>query len=248
MEKKRLSLAGVALAASWLKYTLTFPLSIAFLKRNRVRVAVVAAGIHVILTVALTFWTGASPIDLVLDPLRAGGQYVAEGSIDVFGLSAGLSESPLIPGAIAIAILVATAYSVLRNTQGDELFLLSVLSLLASIVVYHRAYDQVVFVFPLAYVIRSMAEGRARRSMIDRLILALFGLAIAISFYELRIVEAAAAAWPNSGTLSALVASRSLLVLAAYAALGCCLFKLNMGSISPRSTQAESPHARLDAH
>jgi hypothetical protein len=148
------ALAAVFLAASWFKYTLTFPLSLLFVVRARWTSVLAAAAVHVVLTIFAAAWTGSSPLDLLLGPLRVVQVVHRAGHLDVFGLAMRLGlGSQLVPLVAACALAVAVLVAALRSRAQTDLPLLCLFSLFAYAVVYHLAYDLVVLIIPLFYVL-----------------------------------------------------------------------------------------------
>ena len=70
-------------------------------------------------------------------------------------------------GLISATLLLLTAYVTVRYGREDELLAMSILSLLSCIAVYHRPYDQVVLILPLAYLVRELS-GASRSVRPDR--------------------------------------------------------------------------------
>ena len=148
------ALAGVFLAVSWFKYTLTFPLSLLFVVRSRWVPVLAAAVVHVVLTIFAVVWTGSSLLDLLLGPLRVVQVVHRAGHLDVFGLAMRLGlGSKLVPLVAACALAVAVLVAALRSRAQTDLPLLCLFSLFAYTVVYHLAYDLAVLVIPLFYVL-----------------------------------------------------------------------------------------------
>src|SRR5262249_10159999 len=72
-QRKSSSLAGLFLAASWLKYTITAPLSLIFIRHGWRTPLSVAIAIHIALTFFLGIWLSDSPFRILLDPLVLAG-------------------------------------------------------------------------------------------------------------------------------------------------------------------------------
>lgn len=159
--------AGIVLASSWLKYTIAFPLSLFFTRSRRGWLAIlIAATIHVALTVFAAAWTRTSPIQLLLGPIQVAQTATGKGYLDVFAIAAeiGLS-SKLLPFGAALAILGITYIATRRDP--DALSCLSTLSIASMTVCFHLIYDFVVLVIPLSYAIRERAgSSRARRYIV----------------------------------------------------------------------------------
>jgi hypothetical protein len=161
--------ASLLLAASWFKYSITLPLSLYFVARRQWAILIGAIAVHVVLTAFLAWWTGRSPLDLLLGPLRVAPVGISIGHLDVFGLATRMGlASKLGSWIVAFGLTGAVAGVVLRSEVEEELPLLSVLSLYAYTVVYHLAYDLVILVIPLFYVL-SRARSWKRCGPLERL-------------------------------------------------------------------------------
>ncbi len=162
------ALAAVFLALSWFKYTLTFPLSLIFALRARWTTLWAAGAIHVALTILAAAWTGSSPLALLLEPLQVVRIVNRAGHLDIFGLAMRLGlTSMLLPIVVVCGLLAAVAVQILRHRNERDVLLLCLLSLFAYSVVYHLAYDLVVLVFPLIYVLAEISA-RSGRTTIHR--------------------------------------------------------------------------------
>jgi arabinofuranan 3-O-arabinosyltransferase len=158
------AIAGLFLALSWFKYTLTFPLSLVFVARRDWRVLAVAAATHAVLTLAAAWWTGT---DLVASTF--GFFAVARlaidyrfGFLDVNSIAAHLALPYALAAVAAVALAAAGLVLAWRLRDRDEPLLLAVTSLMAMAAFYHFSYDCVIFVFPLLYVLQAMARGAVR--------------------------------------------------------------------------------------
>ena len=180
------ALAAASLAAAWFKYTLTFPLSLIFLVRGRWALLLGALAIHVGLTGFAAVWTGSSPLDLLLGPLRVVHAVHRAGHLDVFGLAMRLGLTPkLLPIAAASALTLAVLLAARRSRPRDDLALLCLLSLFAYAVVYHLAYDLVVLVIPLFYVLHRMPAWRELQGL-ERAWWVM--LAVLLTYFDLSLV------------------------------------------------------------
>src|SRR5262249_48959720 len=63
-QQKKAPLAALCLAASWLKYTITLPLSLVFIRQEWRSTFAIASTVHFGLTLFLALWTGENPLDL----------------------------------------------------------------------------------------------------------------------------------------------------------------------------------------
>jgi len=166
--RNRPVLASVFLAISWFKYTLTLPLSLFFVFRGRLALLLGAAAIQGALILFAAAWTGSSPWDLLVEPLRVAQQVTSVGHLELFGLATRLGiASKLPPLACAVALTLAVLTAILRGRSEDDLELLCLLSLFAYAVVYHYPYDLVILVIPLCYVL-SRARSWEKQDRLER--------------------------------------------------------------------------------
>jgi Glycosyltransferase family 87 len=185
-----MALASAFLAASWFKYTLTLPLSLFFIVRGRWALLLGAIAIHVILTAFLAVWTGTSPLDLLLGPLRVAPVGIEVGHLDVFGLATRMDLQSKLGSWVAAFALTAIIVAVaVRSRMNDDLALLSLLSLYAYTVVYHLAYDLVILAFPLFYLLNRMRSWRIL-SPLERLWATMLAVLLAWTFFVDHQVQA----------------------------------------------------------
>lgn len=148
--------SAVLLAISWIKYHLTFPLTLALLYRGQWRIVLEAMLIHVCLLLLLSAWLPRDPVELLLAPLSFIGPQVTEGFIDVFAVLGRFGVSGVWASLCSVGLLLGVSAIVARQRDAsNELVVLSVLSILACVWVYHRIYDLVVLLIPLCYVVAS---------------------------------------------------------------------------------------------
>ena len=191
--------AALCLAASWLKYTVTFPLSLIFIRREWRKTFALACAVHLGLTLFLAFWTGETPLNLVLGPLMLAGNSVTASMFDVIAIGRYIGLSSLIgPASVGIALLIVVA-ALMFKSKNDLIFDLSLLSLLSLVWGYHWQYDYFVLIIPLAYSLK-----RLRQDTIDSADI-LTILSVFLIWFVQRIVDSAVA-W-TSGTASLSVAS-----------------------------------------
>jgi Glycosyltransferase family 87 len=177
-------IAGLPLAVSWFKYSISFPLSLFFARSRRGwKTLLAAGGVHAALTIFAAAWTATSVLALLAGPLRVAHATTGRGYVDVFALAARMgSPSALLPAAAACLILGVT-YAAVRRDE-DDLSSLSTLSLAAMAVVFHQVYDFVVLVIPLSYALRERAAtARARYYLV----------LVGVIWFADRAVDAAAA-------------------------------------------------------
>ena len=179
-------LSGVLLAASWIKYTITFPLTLYFLLRRRFREPMIAAAIHTGLTLLAAAITQTSPVKLFADFFA-----VTKCSLWVINTRSGLmdltalaerlfTDWSLIGGIAALVLIGLSALILLRSKPLDNLLLLSILAMLSCVAFFHLRYDLVILVFLLGYLVKT---GLNHPTGI------LFATTLALNWYVVRIVE-----------------------------------------------------------
>jgi hypothetical protein len=222
-DKNRPYAASLLLAVAWFKYSVTFPLSLLFLRRDRFGIAIAAAAIDLALMGLAAAWTNSSIVDMFEQLFVVQGKSVANGYLDVFdilGFLGGLRW----PAAFLLASLVVAAslWIVVRKRLEDELLLLSLLSFAACIATIHLIYDFVMYVLPLAYAVRSLA-GHARRPLSGSLAIS-FVAAVVPIWYVQRIVEALHQSHGGSVSAFAMWLCWAWIIASTYGAFGFCVF------------------------
>lgn len=147
-------LAGLLLAVSWFKYTITFPLTFIFLTRRTYPVILVAVLVHALLTVLLAWWIHVSPEQLVLQPLRVAMLSTGNSALDIFGLAQRIGVDKSLTSVISLGLLAACGLVGRLGEGRDDLLTLALLSLVACAIFFHLTYDYVVLVFPLWYCLK----------------------------------------------------------------------------------------------
>lgn len=155
--------AGAALAFSFIKYTATLFLLPYFVWKRQWRPIVVALGIHAALTLGVAIWLDESPISLVMQAAHAALSYqpdpgvyqLSDGFIDMFAVSRSLGLPLAIPFAAAVAGTTVSYWLAIRR-RGSEAMFLSLLCFWAYVAMYHRAYDAVILLIPLACALKAV--------------------------------------------------------------------------------------------
>lgn len=142
-------LAGVLLAVSFLKYSTTFFLLIYFVYMRQWRPAAIAFAIHAAMLGFIWAWLGVSPVTMILQSLEIGGRVLTSaGYYDLFSFLPGVAAAL---GSLALAgVLLFVAIQ--RKTEPDVVF--ATLAMVATVVIYHQAYDYVLLLFPLIVAVR----------------------------------------------------------------------------------------------
>ncbi len=180
---KKPVLSGVFLALSFFKYATIIPLAIYFIYKRRFQPLFVAVGIHLCLHLFAAYWINANPIDLIKEPLMCSSGLLTDGYIDFFSLCAQMdSHIPaLIPAFLSGILLLAATLVCFLNRKSNDLLVLTVLGFISVLVIYHRAYDLVIVIFPLILLFESSFKLRWFKIL---LILCLF-----LTCYFSRIID-----------------------------------------------------------
>jgi hypothetical protein len=166
-------LSPILIAASWLKFSVTVPLTLAFLIHGRWRETAAALAIHVALLAKVCWWTGSGPMTLVTGYFEATRLALFEMGFrsDVWDtLSVGRALAPMIPGAglwLSLSALMSVVWVAARRYRldGDALATFALLSLPACLVGFHLRYDFVVFALPLAWALSRPVDAAVRAAV-----------------------------------------------------------------------------------
>lgn len=215
-------LAALFLAASWIKYSLTLPISLLFLRRDRIYVAIVAAVIDLTLTVVAAAWTNSSIADMLYQPLAVWHVGMAAGYLDFFDTLAFLGNGrSFVAFLLSAFVALGATWIILKRSIQDELLSASLLSLATCIATVHLLYDCIVFLFPLAYVIRNWGE-RAH-SHLFQAFAATLSTAVVLIWFVQRLVEACCQLHPGAGSSLAVLICWICASSSTYVAFGLCV-------------------------
>ncbi len=147
-------LSGLFLALSWLKFTLTLPLSLFFVVRRRFDILAVALVSQLFLWFLASWWIGSPTPSVVADYVEALSKFPVTGDIDTFGVlvKLGLPAESLAPYAMFV-LFILTGIIALGMRDDEDLLILSFLAIASCIVLVHHEYDNIVLAIPLAYVL-----------------------------------------------------------------------------------------------
>ncbi len=152
--KKRWILSGMLLALSAFKYTTIAPLAFVFVFRRWWRPVGFAIFLHVLATIGCGLYIHESPILLLTQSVRVGSRLTGHGMCDIssFMWQLGISNFATfaIGGYVVFGLLLGGMAFCKRR---DDLLSLSVLAVISNVMFYHRDYDLVSLIFPLAYVL-----------------------------------------------------------------------------------------------
>jgi len=178
-KKGLLFLAAMALSVSYFKYTLTAPLALYYIYKKRYGVFALSILPHILLTGFAALYLRDSFINMIKKPLEVASWLSGEGSLDLGSILTKITGSEIFRSPILtlVFMLLLLAFVLLYNGK-DDISLLSVLTLAALIITYHRSYDFFVMVLPFAGFLR---KGSGKKLLYAYIILT------AIIFWCLRI-------------------------------------------------------------
>ena len=146
---------AMALSVSFFKYTLTAPLALYYVYRRRFDIPFLSAIPHLGLTLWAARHLDGSVADMIKKPLEVAAWLSGEGSIDV-----GRILSLLFPGrssaSMAVTVVLMAllfALMLIMKKDRDEL-VISVLTLWALVITYHRFYDFFVMIIPFCWLLK----------------------------------------------------------------------------------------------
>lgn len=141
-------LSGLFLSMSWFKFTLTFPLSLFFIYKRQFRPLIYAVLIQLCLLIIITGWTGIFTLELVKQNIIAMLHLSNSGNFDLINLITKIGLPGSIGFMLILILVIGTIFRMYRISQGNDLKILSFLSLLSFAIFFHRWYDFVVLIFP----------------------------------------------------------------------------------------------------
>lgn len=138
------TLSGLLLAVAWIKYSLTFPLTLIFLRRGSFKPVVIAASIHAALTCIAAWRIGMWPHEFFFNSVQVVLMGDGTGFLNLVALSMNLN----LPLALALTFIalasIAVVWILYRNQNADPALVLAFLGLCSCAVFYHHGYDFVV--------------------------------------------------------------------------------------------------------
>lgn len=157
-------IAGMLLAVAWVKYSLTFPLTLLFICRGKWKPVVIAALIHAALTTVAAVQIGMWPHEFFFSSVEVVLMGDGTGFLNLVALSMNLN----LPMVVALsAIAAATSYVIWllpRVSAADDLALMTFLGLFSCAVFYHHGYDFIVLILCAWALARQQLQGVAAYS------------------------------------------------------------------------------------
>ena len=165
-------IAGVLLALAWVKYSLTFPLTLLFIYRGKWQPIIVASLIHAMLTVTAAIQIDMWPHEFFFNSVEVVLMGDGTGFLNLVALSMTLN----LPMALAVSAIVAASTFVLwllpRLSTTDDLLLMTFLGLFSCAVFYHHGYDFIVLLLCAWAIARNQLQGLQAFAAASLLILA----------------------------------------------------------------------------
>lgn len=149
--KKRI-LSGLALSASYFKYSITAPLMLFFLYKKKYKEVIVSFIPHIVLTLFSSWWLGVDPITILLQPIRQATTLLTGcGFADLSSVFYGLGISGNIFNIATVVIFLGLfLWVVFGKEKISEYGMICILSLWSLIFMYHRRYDYFLLILPFA--------------------------------------------------------------------------------------------------
>lgn len=169
------SLSGILLAVAWIKYSLTFPLTLIFLRRETYKPVLFAAAIHAVLTCIAAWRIGMWPHEFFFNSVQVVLMGDGTGFLNLIAMCMNL-ELPLpVPLTIIAIASVAAAYALHRNKDADPLLVMAFLGMFSCAVFYHHGYDFVVLLMCAWALAQGSLQGIARHATVCLLAIAWIG-------------------------------------------------------------------------
>ncbi|HKO96768.1 MAG TPA: glycosyltransferase family 87 protein [Pyrinomonadaceae bacterium] len=159
-------LSGILLGLALCKYTLTFPFIFYFIWQRQWRVILVAAGIQLALTWAFAYRLGISLMDAIVDyytsvkQLSAASPGAADLNSILLGLTGGHQFLSIGLGVSVVILALVAMFMVIRRRPESQNSHFALLALLALWPVYHRTYDFMLCLIPVAVLINFLVNRR----------------------------------------------------------------------------------------
>mgnify|MGYP002854199100 CR=1 FL=1 len=151
-EKNHRTAAGISLSLSFLKYTLNIPLALYYVYKRKYKEILLSILIHLVLHIAASIWLGASPVDLILIPLKLSAGTASAGFYDICSL---MNIQSTVVSAVLFILMSAFVYYCSIKLPGHDYEVISMLAVFSLIFVYHRIYDYFILILPLIIVMTS---------------------------------------------------------------------------------------------
>lgn len=169
------SLSGILLAVAWIKYSLTFPLTLIFLRRDTYKPVLFAAAIHAVLTCIAAWRIGMWPHEFFFNSVQVVLMGDGTGFLNLIAMSMSLDLPLPVPLTIIAIATVTVAVVLHRNQDADPLLILAFLGMFSCAVFYHHGYDFVVLLMCAWALAQGRIQGVARHATVSLLAIAWVG-------------------------------------------------------------------------
>lgn len=200
--QRRDCISGIFLALSFFKYTIIFPLLLLFIYKKQYRILFIAFLIHLVIHLLVSLWLGVNPLLLVKQSLAVASSLSDQGYLDfdAFFSRMGIT-SPTFPTFFAAIVTSITIWVCLEYKENDELLILNALSILSTVVIYHRPYDYVVLLFSLILLFHPLFQSSILKPLlavclaliwyVDRLVAAILSPSYKVAVVDVEILQSA---------------------------------------------------------
>ena len=139
-------LSGILLAIAWVKYSLTFPLSLIFINQKNWKPMLIAIGIHIALTVIAALQLNMWPQQFFFSSVEVVLMGSGTGFLNLSALAMKLHLPTTLALFSIVIVIVSVGVQISRLPNADPLPLLASMGLFSYAVFYHHEYDFVVLI------------------------------------------------------------------------------------------------------
>lgn len=168
-------ISGLLLAIAWVKYSLTFPLTLLFICRGKWKPIILASLIHAALTIVAALKLNMWPHEFFLSSVEVVMMGDGTGFLNLVAITMKLN----LPLLVAVTLILASTGYLFWWLPGakceDDLLLMTFLGLFACAVFYHHGYDFIVLLFCAWSIARGSVQGIHAMSCATLLIIAWAG-------------------------------------------------------------------------
>ena len=169
------TLSGLLLSIAWIKYSLTFPLTLIFLRPGTFKPVAIAAAVHALLTCIAAWRIDMLPHEFFFNSVQVVLMGDGTGFLNLIALSMNM-QLPLPLPFICIGLASVTVTAVLyRNQSADPMLVMAFLGLFSCAVFYHHDYDFVVLLMCAWLLAQGKLQGIIKYSTVSLLSFAWVG-------------------------------------------------------------------------
>lgn len=175
-QKEKHMAAGLFLSLSYFKYVLIVPMALYFIYKRWFKEIMISVIPHIILTVFSAWWLESSFMDMILQPLAISAKLVDKGEIDLGRWIGNGNLAMLIAVLLGISLMVFVFFV----PKGYDKEVITLLTLVTLILMYHRFYDFLVLVVPMALLLFREGSSRFEKAAIS--------VAVCLSYYAVSVI------------------------------------------------------------